>query len=185
MDMNNYEGQKGTDTGTLQLQTQSGFKSSFVNNVTELFYSAAKMASQKNLSDRRVLERNLETVCRQIETLRDSELEQLSQKKVSELRFPPSQIMDTLTAIKDIITEEELQIYADKCRGSDLIQRIIRKIAAEKKMYVTTYPGFDEKMQMVEEIAAALSGYVRSGSFGLEPGIYIGTTVKDYDGILA
>ena len=64
MDMNNYEGQKGTDTGTLQLQTQSGFKSSFVNNVTELFYSAAKMASQKNLSDRRVLERNLETVCR-------------------------------------------------------------------------------------------------------------------------
>ena len=43
MDMNNYEGQKGTDTGTLQLQTQSGFKSSFVNNVTELFYSAAKI----------------------------------------------------------------------------------------------------------------------------------------------
>lgn len=185
MDMDNYGGQQGTDMGTLQPQPKSGFKSSFVNDVTELFYSAAKMAAQKNPADKRMTERNLETICRQIEALRDNELELISKKKVSQLRFPPSTIINTLDAVKDVITEEELQIYADKCRESDLIQRIVRNIAAEKKMHVTTYPGFDEKMKMVEEIASSLSGYIRSCCFGLEPGIYIDTIVKDYDGILA
>lgn len=184
-------------------QLQNTFRSEFINNVISLFYSAETMVNdslnrmaanrenykgqlldERNHAEKQLRQRNLETVCNQIAKIRDAEIELLTKKKESELRQPPNGTLGNLTNLKDIITEEELQIYADKCRGSTLIQRRIQSIAQERNLHINTYPDFNKKSEAVHEIASAFIRYIKAENFGLEAALYIETAMTDYDKML-
>ncbi len=185
------------------LQQQNSFRSSFINSIINLYYSAesivkdsndkiafnkdnykGQLLEENNQAEKQLCQSNLELIRSKIEELRDNELELLSRKKENELQHPFKDTLDNLTILKDIITEDELQIYADKCKDSELVQRRIKNIAKEKKLNVNTYPGFNEKMEAVKEIASAFIRYVQQGNLGLEAALYIKTNMSNYDELL-
>lgn len=184
-------------------QTPNNFRSSFINNVLSLFYSAeniinesknrnsfnlanfkGQLLDEKSQIEKQLCQRNLETICNQIEKLLDNELELLSKTKEHELQHPYKETLENLEILKDIITEDELQLYADKCKTSEFVQRRISSIADEKQLHVRTYPGFDKKIETAKEIASTFINFIKYKNWGMEPAIYIKTTLQEYDNIL-
>lgn len=183
---------------------QNNFRSGYINNVLALFYSAESMSrdrqnrqaanaenykgqllSEMNRVEEQRCRNNLETVCGQIEILRDKETELLTKQKENELIQPPNPVLENLANMEDIITREELQLYADKYKESPLVQRRIRRIADKRGFHISTYPEFDKKIETVLEIASAFISYIKSGNFGLEPAAYIESSLHDYDKVLS
>ena len=181
-------------------QQHNSFKSSYINNVLALFYSAEDLikdsqsriaANEENykgqlLSERNQLEEqrckgNLDRVCGQVENLRDKEMELLTKQKENDLRQPPNRTLENLANVKDIITEAELQLYADKCKESTLVQRRIQSIAAERGFRINTYPEYDKKLETVQEIASVFIDFIKHGNFGLEAAIYIEKNLTEFD----
>lgn len=184
-------------------QQHNSFKSSYINNVLALFYSAegiikdsqsriaaneenykGQLLHEMNQTEEQCCKDNLDRICGQIENLRDKEMELLTKQKENDLRQPPNRTLENLANVKDIITESELQLYADKCKESTLVQRRIQSIATERGFHINTYPEYDKKLETVQEIASVFSDYIRYKNFGLEPAIYEKTTLMEYDNIL-
>lgn len=182
---------------------QNSFRSGYINSVTALFDSAERMARDSdkrteynrrnykgqlldkiNREEGQLKRRNLAIICEQLNGLRDRELELLARRKEDELLHPCKDILENLESLRDIITEEELQIYADDNKDSEMVQRRIVSIAKDRKMFVNTYPGHEKKAQAVKEIASAYSSFVMSGNFGMEPAIYEERSLHAYDDIL-
>lgn len=184
-------------------QAKNSFRSSYINSVAGLFHSAEKMVKdselrmaankenykgqlldEKNREEKQLRQRNLELACSQIEGLRDKEIKLITKSKEIELKHPPKETLDNLEALKDIITEDELQLYADRCRQSPIVQRRIISIARERNMDIYRYPDFNEKINAVMEAASAFISYIKYENFGMEPAVYEKITLPEYDDIL-
>lgn len=187
----------------MKKQATGSFRSSFINSVIDSFDSAQiivegseeKMAynrknymgtllEEKNQTEKQLRKRNIEVICRNIEQLRDSELELLTKRNEHELHNPHKDILETLDILKDVITKDELQLYADNHKDSEFVQRKIKAIAEEKNMDIRIYPGTDKKMDSIKEIADAYINFIKYENWGMEPAVYRSMTLREHDDIL-
>lgn len=189
------------------LGQQSQLRSSYLRSITSEFNKAEarnrlheetlKLAEKNykgEMLQRLIQEENnqysddIGKVLQNISALTEQEINHLAALKKDEIANTSEKESGAIARIDklaDILTEEELQLLADEYKEFPLVQRKLSKVSDQRGFSIDTYPGTDKKLEIVQQIAADMKGYISSRDFGLTPGIYMQISFPEYDDILS
>lgn len=187
------------NTGT----PSTAYRSEFINRILQVFHDAEEIveshhmavaAFQKNYIGEKLYQllqaekiqyqNQIIDISEQMNSLKEKEIQKLMDKKEDELQNAPENILNVLSSQADILTDDEIQLIADRYKDSYLIQRRIKAIAEKKDFAITIYPEIDKKIAAVSDIASVYMDWIQRREFGLEVAIYEKNTLKTYDDIL-
>lgn len=186
---------------------QQPLRSSYLNGITRQFNRAearnrlhgetlklAEMNYRGEMLQKLVQEENsqysgaMEQICREIDTLAGQEAGRLERLKKEEAANTSDREIGAITRIDrigDLMTREELQLMADEYRDYSLVQRKLSRVSDQRRLHIDIYPGIDQKLETVQQIAADMKGFISTRDFGLTPSIYMKISFPEYDDILS
>lgn len=201
---------KAADTATQQDTAEPGttgaFRSPFLNTLVRKLRDAQE-AEQHHTEKRRQLQNNykgelllsavseensrhaseIRNILEDIDRMTQSEQERLRAKKKEDLlnTGDESGILAKLDRTDGLLTEEELQMIADACPHSEIVQRKCLKTAETHGYHINTRPSIDRQIQTIADTAENIKSYIHSGNAGLEAEIYIKIGLPEADDTLA
>lgn len=194
------------DVNESSMKQQEQLRSSYLNSITKQFNKAEarnrlheqtlKLAEKnyrgemlQNLSreENSQFSEDMQKICLEIDALAEGEagrLEGLKREEVANTSDKEIGAITRIDRIADLMTRDEMQLMADEYRNFPLVQRKLSKISNQRGIPVNTYPGIDQKLEAVNQVAADMKGFISSRDFGLAPGIYMKISFPEYDDIL-